>query len=77
MADVVVVGGTDVATVVVIVCIVVVSSWLVSSVVGKQWESGRKWETLCKVDTHVWSRDSPSGLNKIHYSIGGKALLSL
>ena len=77
MADVVVVGGTDMATIVIVVCIVVVSLWLVSSVVGKRWESGRKWETLCKVDAHVWSCDSPSGLNKIHYSIGGKALLSL
>ena len=43
------------ATVVIVICIVVVSSWLVSSVVGKWWESGRKWETLCKVDAHVWS----------------------
>ena len=33
--------------------------------------------TLCKVDAHMWSCDSPSGLNKIHYSIGSKALLSL
>ena len=33
--------------------------------------------TLCKVDAHVWSCDSPSGLNKIQHSIGGKALLSL
>ena len=77
MADVVVVGGTDVATIVIVICIIVVSLWLMSSVVGKWWESGRKWEMLCKVDAHVWSRDSPSRLNKIHYSIGGKALLSL
>ena len=33
--------------------------------------------TLCKVDAHMWSRDSPSGLNKIHNSGGRKALLSL
>ena len=40
---------------------------------GKVGESGM----LCKVDTHMWSCDSPSGLNKIQHSIGGKALLSL
>ena len=40
---------------------------------GKVGESG----TLCKVDTHVWPRDSPSRLNEIQHSIGGKALLSL
>ena len=28
------------------------SLWLTSSVVGKLWESGWKWEMWCKVDTH-------------------------
>ena len=55
--------------------------------VGRWWEGGGKVMEgdgkvgesgmLCKVDTHVWSRDSPSRLNKIQHLIGGKALLSL